>query len=102
MDILDERLGVCLSVACCRGRLCVCGKGSFVVEAVQVAASILKVLDPAFWLGDHHVAVKGASAVGGGGLLDVRADFSNDGGAKGDIGHKVAIPGGVLVRSEWK
>lgn len=100
MDVLDQGLGVGLSVALCGWGLCIGGKGSLVVETVQVTAGILEILDPAFWLGNHHVAVEGASAVGGGGLLDVGTDLCDDGGAKGDVGDKVAVPRENLVRFE--
>lgn len=92
MDILDQRLGVRLLVAVAGGALCICGEGSLVMEAVQVTAGILKVLDPSFRLGNHHVAVEGASTVGGGGLLDVGSDLGYDGGPEGDVGDEVTIP----------
>jgi hypothetical protein len=43
------------------------------------------------YLGDHHVAVKGALSVGLGWPVDVRPDLSDDGSAKGNVGHKVAV-----------
>jgi len=54
-------------------------------------------------LHDHHVAVKGARPARALGTRDMRADLGDDGGAKGHVGHKVAIhdvdvqPVGALV-----
>jgi hypothetical protein len=39
----------------------------------------------------HHVAIKGASAVGASGTVDVRADLGDDWGSKGHVGDEVAI-----------
>lgn len=64
------------------------------MEAVQVTASVLKLLDPAFGLGDHHVAVEGAAAVGGGRRGNMRADLGDDRCAKGYVGDEVAVPRG--------
>ena len=43
------------------------------------------------YLGDHHVAVKRAFTPRRFGSLDMRPDFGDDGGAEGDIGHKVTV-----------
>ncbi len=43
------------------------------------------------YLGDHHVAVKGALAVRRCRSLDVGADFGHHGRAEGDVGHEVAV-----------
>ena len=118
MDVLDKLFRAGLLVAGGFGRLGSSGIDcSLVVEAVQVAASLLKVLDPllrllepvsrAFlvrtpvsdastflsspYLGDHHVAVEGALSVGFSGPLDVRTDLSDDGSAEGNVGHEVAV-----------
>lgn len=45
-----------------------------------------------FYLCNHHVAVKGASAMVLGGLVNVRSDLCNDGRSEGDVGHEMAIP----------
>lgn len=95
MDIPNQVLGVRLLVALARGRVGVGGEGSLVVEAVQIAAGVLELFDPTFRLGNHHVAVKGAASMRGGGLLDVRADLGDDGGTEGDVGNEVAVPGWV-------
>lgn len=121
VDVLDELFRAGLLVAGGFGRLGVGGiDGSLVVEAVQVAAGLLELLDPFFgywspsvdvyllvfpssspssrnqhlsnpYLGDHHVAVEGAFSIGFSGPVDVRADLGDDRGAKGDVGHKVAV-----------
>jgi len=121
VDVLDELFRAGLLVAGGFGRLGVGGvDGSFVVEAVQVAAGLLELLDPFLrllepvsrclpfvspsssssyrnrllsspYLGDHHVAVEGAFSVGFSGPVDVRADLGDNGSAKGDVGHKVAV-----------
>lgn len=44
------------------------------------------------YLGDHHVAVKGALAVALGWLVDVGADLGDDGRAEGEVGNEVAVP----------
>lgn len=93
VNVPNQRLGVGLLVAMAGRALCVRGEGSLIVEAIEVTAGIFEVLDPAFWLGNHHVAVEGASAVGGGGFLNVGPDLGHDWGAKGDIGDEMAIPG---------
>lgn len=46
MDISDQLLGVGLLIGRLFGRLCSRGKGGLVVEAVQVAAGVLELLDP--------------------------------------------------------
>lgn len=43
-------------------------------------------------LSNHHMAVKGATAVLLGRSVDKPANLGHDGGAKGHVGHKVAIP----------
>jgi hypothetical protein len=122
VDVLDELFRVGLLVAGGLGRLGSCGiDGGLVVEAVQVAAGFLEILDPFFrllepvsrcvlcrdpvvsarvfihsslsnpYLGDHHMAVESALSVGFSGPVDVRADLGDDGSAKGDVGHKVAV-----------
>lgn len=93
MNVLDQCLGVRLLVAVTSGALCIGGEGSLVVKAVEVTAGIFEVLDPSFRLGNHHVAVKGSSTVGAGRLLDVGSNLGDDGGAKGDVGDEMAIPG---------
>lgn len=114
VDVLDEFLGTGLLVRG-SGRFFGSGgiDGSFVVEAIEVTASILELLDPflgllAFvsfllldqcwkvdweWtdLGDHHVAVESAFAKGLGGPVDVRTDHCDDGSAKGHVGDEVAV-----------
>lgn len=42
-------------------------------------------------LGDHHVAIESASAVGRAGALNVGTDLGHNGGAKGHVGDKVAV-----------
>lgn len=93
MNVPDQRLGVRFLVAVAGRALCIRGEGGLVVEAVEVTAGIFEVLDPSFRFGNHHVAVEGASAVGGGGLLDMGPDLGDDWGAKGDVGDEMAIPG---------
>lgn len=61
------------------------------MEAVEVAAGFSEVAHPPLGFCDHHVAVKGAPAMGGGGALDVRADLGDDRGAKGHVGDEVAV-----------
>lgn len=46
VDISDQLLGIGLLIGRYFGRLCGRGKGSLVVEAVQVAAGVLELLDP--------------------------------------------------------
>jgi hypothetical protein len=46
MDVPDERLGVRLCLGRLLGALGIAGERSFVVEAVQIAASFLELLDP--------------------------------------------------------
>jgi hypothetical protein len=46
VDISDQRLGVGLLVGLLLGTLGVAGKGSLVVEAVEVASGLLELLDP--------------------------------------------------------
>jgi ABC-type transporter lipoprotein component MlaA len=38
------------------------------------------------------MTIKGAPAVGLGGLIDVASNGRNDGRTKGDVGNKVAVP----------
>lgn len=117
VDIADEVAGVRLRVGGVGGGLGGLGgarEGRLVVETVQVAAGLLELLDPLLGLfvffplgsagcggkkknppthlGDHHVAVKGAAAVPGGGLIDVFPDLGDDGGAEGDVRYEVAVP----------
>lgn len=96
MNVPNQRLGVGLLVAMAGRALCVRGEGSLIVEAIEVTTGIFEVFDPSFWLGNHHVAVEGASAVGGGGFLDVGPDLGYDWRAKGDVGDEMAIPGDFL------
>lgn len=42
-------------------------------------------------LGDHHVAIESASAVGCARALNVGTDLGHNGGAKGHVGDKVAV-----------
>lgn len=120
VDVLDQLFGVGLLIAGSFGGL---GggrvDGGFVVEAVQIAAGFLEVLDPFLrllepvswciltslatfrlvlllcsvvaYLSDHHVAVKGALSKGLGRLLYVRADLGDDGCSEGDVGDEVAV-----------
>lgn len=46
VNISDKLLGIGLLIGCLFGRLCGRGKGSLVVEAVQVAAGVLELFDP--------------------------------------------------------
>jgi hypothetical protein len=125
VDVLDELFRVGLLVAGGLGRFGSGGiDGGFVVEAVQVAASLLEILDPFLrllesvsrcvsfvffvllcrpllprksfflsspYLGDHHVAVEGALSVGFSGPVDVGTNLGDDGRAKGDVWHEVAV-----------
>ena len=43
------------------------------------------------YLSDHHMAIESALALGVGGAVDMRPDLGDHGGAKGDVGHEVAI-----------
>lgn len=43
------------------------------------------------YLGDHHVAIEGASPVGCARRLNVRTDLGHNGGAKRHVGNKVAV-----------
>jgi chloramphenicol 3-O-phosphotransferase len=61
------------------------------MEAIQIAASLLKLAHPLFGFCDHHVTVKCPLSVGGSRSVDVAADFRNDWGAKGHVRHKVAV-----------
>lgn len=83
------------------------------MEAVQVAAGRLELLDPFLGLvvgkkrqilltnrggkdnyfGNHHVAVKRPLPMGLGWFVDMGADLDHDRGSKGDIGHEMPIPG---------
>lgn len=92
VDVPDQLLGARLAVRRLLGALGGAGEGGLVVEAVQVAAGGLELLYPLLGLGDHHVAVKGAAAVGLGRLVDVFPDLGDDGGTKGDVGYEVAVP----------
>jgi hypothetical protein len=62
------------------------------VEAIQVAADRLELLDPFLGLGYHHVAVKCALSIARGRPVDVGADFGYYRRAKGQIRDEVAIP----------
>lgn len=99
VDVLDQLLGVGLLVARALGALGVAREGGLVVEAVEVAAGALELLDPLLGLGDHHVAVKGAPAVALGRLVDVLSDLGHDRRAKGEVRHKVAVPTMILNMS---
>lgn len=92
MDVSNEISRVCLEVALGGGSFGRGGESSLVVEAIQVASSILELFHPAFGLSNHHVAVECASAVRIGGGLNMRADFGDNRWTKGDIGNKMAIP----------
>ena len=105
VDVADELLwaGLCVRVAL--GALGCRGEGGLVVEAVEVAAGLLELLDPLLWLGDHHVAVEGAAAVLGARGLDVLADLGHDGRAEGDVGHEMAVPSGwnrMVSQRTWR
>lgn len=51
MDEANELFGIRLLSRGCLGRLGGRrGDGSFIVEAVEIAASLLEILDPFFWL----------------------------------------------------
>lgn len=92
VDIPDQLLGAGALLRRLLGALGGAGEGRLVVEAVQVAAGLLELLDPFLGLGDHHVAVKGAAPVVLSRLVNVAADLGHHGGTKGDVGHKVAVP----------
>lgn len=53
---------------------------------------MIRVVNVRFYLCNHHVAVKGASAMVLGGLVNVGADLCNDGRSEGDVRHEMAIP----------
>lgn len=119
MNVPDELLGVGLLVGDVLGAFGRAGKGSLVMEAVQVTACILEFLYPFLGLRDarqhadsssrhrsstllprekihlcnHHVAVERASAVRLGGLVDMPPDLCNDGCSERDVWHKVPVPG---------
>lgn len=83
------------------------------MKAVQVAACLLELLYPFLGLcgkaisakslprhrhtqvahlGNHHVAVKRASAMSLGRLIDMLPDRGHDGCPKGDVGNEVPVP----------
>jgi hypothetical protein len=122
MNVADQFAGGRLEIGFCFGTLGG-GRvdGGFIVEAVQVAAGRLEFFDPflglasgdskrsayRYWmdcwetggrgnsyLGNHHVAVKGAPAVTLCRSLNVLPDLGDDGRAEGKVWDEVAIPGG--------
>jgi len=88
--------------------------GGLVVEAVQIATGLLEFPNPFMrlkmmrfslelktgcqkkqrnktHLRDHHVAVKGAPALGLRRPANMRADLGDNGGSEGDVGDKVTV-----------
>ena len=61
------------------------------MKAIQIAASLLKLAHLLLGFCNHHVTVKCPLSVSGGRSVDVAADLRYDWGAKGHIGHKVAV-----------
>lgn len=59
VDILDQLLGACLFLGRLLGALSSSGEGGFVVEAVEVAASALELLDPFLRLHHHRLISEG-------------------------------------------
>lgn len=53
------------------------------------------------YLGNHHVAVKGALAVVLGRSVDVGADLDHNGRAEGEVGDEVAVPAIGGERGVW-
>lgn len=48
-------------------------------------------IDGRIYLCDHHMAVKGALAMGGSGAVNVGANLGDDGSAEGHVWHEMAI-----------
>lgn len=112
MNISNQLLGAGLLVARLFGALGGAGEGSLVVEAIEVAAGLLELLNPflgletryqllclshisasgAVYLGNHHMTIKCASSARLLGLIDMASDLGDNGGAKGDVGNKVTVP----------
>jgi len=82
------------------------------MKAIQVTSSLLELLDPFFrlqdivfrkhgyrrtslcdcvYLGNHHMAIKGAAAIRSFGLLNMLTNLGDHGRAKGQVRHKVAV-----------
>ena len=92
MNIPDQRLGVCLLVGFVLRALGRAGKGSFIMEAIQIGTRVLEFLDPFLGLGDHHVAVEGSASVVCGGLVDMFPYLGDNWGAERDIGNEMTVP----------
>ncbi len=111
MNISDESLGVGLLVGLLLWALSGTGEGGLIVEAVEVAASFLELLDPFLglvsrcklhavysipkdnsYLCDHHMTIKGATAMGLCGLIDVSSNRCDDRRTECNVWNKVAIP----------
>lgn len=111
MNISDKSLGVSLLVGLLLWALGGTGEGGLIVEAVEVAASFLELLDPFLglasrckldvvyshserysYLCNHHMTIKGAPAMGLCGLIDVSSDGCDDRRTERNVGNKVAIP----------
>lgn len=114
MNIAYELLGVGLLIGLLLGTLGSGGKSGLIVEAIQVASRLLEFLDPFLGLSfvkivsnnvlvqlsllptnlcDHHVTVKGASAVCLRGFLNMATDLGDNRRTEGNVGNKVPVPG---------
>lgn len=112
MDILDQFLWAGLLVALFLRRFSRSRRyGGLVVEAIQVAASFLKLLDPflrlcgnslkvwlasdllrgLWYLGNHHVAVECAFSIRMLWAVDMGANLRDDWWTEGDVWYKVSV-----------
>jgi len=113
VNVSDQLFGASIKLRHALGALGGRRGCGLVVEAVQIAAGVLELLDPLLglvrgkaksagdhwrrcwsgrYLSDHHVAVERPLAVALGRPVDVGSDLGDDRGAKREVGHKVPIP----------
>lgn len=64
---------------------------SLVVEAIQIAASLLELLYPPLRLCNHHVTIKSSLPAAAGGFRDVRPDLGDYGRTESHVGDKVPV-----------